>query len=103
MTWPFVNPASGYIGLSRFESDSRRPSISTSRRLAGGTPRLLPVHLEPDGAGLGLADAPAAGEPIHELEPDPAAAGEIGCARCDVAERGVGVRDLDAHAQPGAL
>src|SRR4051795_3458777 len=37
MIWPLVNPASGYITLVRFESDRWRPSMSTSRRLAGGT------------------------------------------------------------------
>src|SRR5688572_12204233 len=34
MTWPLVNPAAGYISLSRFESLSWRPWTSTS---TGGT------------------------------------------------------------------
>src|ERR671923_497289 len=35
MTWPLLKPARGYIGLSRFESRSRRPSTSTSTNLLG--------------------------------------------------------------------
>src|SRR4051812_40787171 len=42
MTWPFVKPAFGYSTLSRFESDRRRPSTSTSRRVERGTNRSLP-------------------------------------------------------------
>src|SRR5947209_10532481 len=34
MTWPLVNPASGYRTLSRLDSLSCRPSISTSTEAA---------------------------------------------------------------------
>src|SRR5687768_5187224 len=34
MTWPLVKPVAGYITLSRLESESRRPSTSTSTREA---------------------------------------------------------------------
>src|SRR5919108_4332461 len=104
MTWPLVNPASGYISLSRFDSESLRSSISTSWRLATATRKtLLTVQIEPDG-GLRLAPhAPSARERRDEVEPDPAAAGEVGRSPRRRAGPVIRIRDLDVHAGPPAL
>src|SRR5918994_5374374 len=108
MTWPLAKPASGYIGLSRFDSDSVRPSISTSTRLGATRGRLeelagRAVELEPDGRGAAFADPPAAGEAIDDVEPEAAAAPEVGRARADDDGRPVGILDLDVERAGAAL
>src|SRR5687767_5856124 len=106
MTWPLAKPASGYMGLSRFDSDSVRPSISTSTRFGAGTRGRLEqavgraVELEPDGRPLPVADAPAAGQALDDVEAETAAAGEVGRALADQARAVAGVEDLDVE-RPG--
>src|SRR4051812_25543650 len=98
MTWPFVKPAAGYRTLSRLESDSRLPSISTSRRLAATRGKVLTVQLEPDRGGRRLADAPAARQPLDQVQADPAAARHVRPALGDGAGHVVGIEDLDVEA-----
>ena len=103
MTWPLAKPASGYIGLSRFDSDSVRPSISTSTRLGAATRRQTregagrAVELEPDGRAPALADAPATGQPLDDVEPEAPAARKVGRAPANRARAVVGVVDLDVE------
>src|ERR1700741_2676718 len=100
MTWPLANPASGYIGLSRLDSETVRPSISTSTRLGGTRGRLEQrarpaVELEPDRGPRPFTHAPAAGHALDDVQPEPAAALQVGRARADGAGRPVRVLDLD--------
>src|SRR3954468_24252843 len=103
MTWPLVNPAAGYRTLSRLDSDSRLPSISTSRRLAATRGKVLTVQLEPDRRGRVLAHAPAVGQLLDQVQADTAAAGHVRRALRDGAGHVVGVEDLDVEAGRPAL
>src|SRR3954447_16133310 len=103
MTWPFVNPASGYRTLSRLDSDSRLPSISTSTRLAATRRTVLAVHLEPDRRRRPLVNAPARRELLDEMQADPAAARHVGPALSDGGPPVFGVEDLDVQPGPAAL
>src|SRR3712207_2496536 len=71
MTSPLVNPASGYITLSRFDSSTSRPSISTAMR------RLTIVVLHALGGRLVRA------QPQEPREPQPLVRGAVAVADLD--------------------
>src|ERR1043165_5825959 len=99
MTCPFAKPASAYSSLSRFDSDSVRPSICTSWRLAAGTTgTLLAVELAPDGRAREAADAPAAPPRLDQIYADAAPPGQVRGPPFRRAQRAVRwVGDLDVE------
>src|SRR4051794_12934987 len=103
MTWPLVKPASGKSTLSRFDRESLRPSMSTSRRLAATERKVLAVQIEPDRGLRRAEDAPTAGQRLDEVQADPAASAHIRRPPRRSAADVIRVADLDVQAGMATL